>query len=154
MAQPDDQSGWGTVREMADFDSKNHWLMDRGDGSPSVNLIVLSFVNPLRITCFSPVATAAAPYAISLAKECDACLTLLHVVAEPKAGDLLESSEIVASSERLLRNLISAEDEPFCASEYVVETGSCPASITGLYLCKPAQWSDFHDLENRINGLL
>jgi hypothetical protein len=44
-----DQCGWGTVREMADFDSKNHWLIDRGDGSPSVNLVVLSFVNPLSL---------------------------------------------------------------------------------------------------------
>lgn len=34
---------------MADFDSRNHWLVDRGDGSPSVNLVVLSFVNPLRL---------------------------------------------------------------------------------------------------------
>ena len=34
---------------MADFDYKNHWLIDRGDGSPSVNLLVLSFVNPLKL---------------------------------------------------------------------------------------------------------
>src|SRR5205085_2142119 len=27
----------------------NHWLIDRGDGRPSVNLVVLSFVNPLRL---------------------------------------------------------------------------------------------------------
>ena len=44
-----DLCGWDTVREMADFDSKNHWLIDRGDGSPSVNLVVLSFVDPLRL---------------------------------------------------------------------------------------------------------
>ena len=34
---------------MTDFDTKNHWIIDRGDGSPSVNLIILSFVNPLRL---------------------------------------------------------------------------------------------------------
>jgi hypothetical protein len=34
---------------MAEFDSKNHWLIDRGDGSPSVNVVVLSFVNPLKL---------------------------------------------------------------------------------------------------------
>jgi hypothetical protein len=44
-----DQCAWGMVRDMADFDRKNHWLVDRGDGSPSVNLVVLSFVNPLRL---------------------------------------------------------------------------------------------------------
>lgn len=27
----------------------NHWLIDRGDGRPSVNLVILSFVNPLRL---------------------------------------------------------------------------------------------------------
>src|SRR4051812_34811117 len=44
-----DACGWGTVRDMTDFDTKNHWLIDRGNGSPSVNLVVLSFVNPLKL---------------------------------------------------------------------------------------------------------
>jgi hypothetical protein len=40
---------WGTVRSEAEFDSKNHWLIDRGDGIPSVNLVNLSFVHPLKL---------------------------------------------------------------------------------------------------------
>src|SRR6185437_11164826 len=40
---------WGTVRDMTDFDYNNHWLIDRGDGHPSVNLVVLAFVNPLKL---------------------------------------------------------------------------------------------------------
>ncbi|MEK9136205.1 MAG: hypothetical protein AAB393_03705, partial [Bacteroidota bacterium] len=42
---------WGSVRNITDFDQKNHWLIDRGDGSgvPSVNLVVLSFVHPLKL---------------------------------------------------------------------------------------------------------
>src|SRR5215471_3300537 len=42
---------WATVRNMTDFDTANHWMIDRGDGSglPSVNLVVLSFVNPLKL---------------------------------------------------------------------------------------------------------
>jgi hypothetical protein len=40
---------WGTVRGLAEFDSQNHWLVDRGDGRPSVNLVVLSFVQPLKL---------------------------------------------------------------------------------------------------------
>lgn len=44
-----DACGWGTVRNMTDFDTKNHWLIDRGNGSPSVNLVVLSFANPLKL---------------------------------------------------------------------------------------------------------
>jgi hypothetical protein len=45
----DDFCTWTTPRDMAEFDSRNHWLIDRGDGVPSVNLVVLSFVNPLRL---------------------------------------------------------------------------------------------------------
>jgi hypothetical protein len=40
---------WGSVRDTTDFDYNNHWLIDRGDGRPSVNLVILSFVNPLRL---------------------------------------------------------------------------------------------------------
>ena len=40
---------WGTVRDMTDFDTNNHWLIDRGDGRPSVNLVILSFVNPQKL---------------------------------------------------------------------------------------------------------
>src|SRR5438034_6334656 len=40
---------WATVRDMTDFDAKNHWIIDRGDGVPSVNLVVLAFVNPLKL---------------------------------------------------------------------------------------------------------
>src|SRR5882672_2618923 len=44
-----DACTWATVRNMTDFDTANHWLIDRGDGRPSVNLVILSFVNPLRL---------------------------------------------------------------------------------------------------------
>src|ERR1044072_338081 len=40
---------WSTVRNMTDFNTKNRWLIDRGDGSPSVNIVSLSFVHPLRL---------------------------------------------------------------------------------------------------------
>jgi hypothetical protein len=44
-----DACTWGTVRSVAAFDAQNHWLVDRGDGVPSVNLVVLSFVHPLKL---------------------------------------------------------------------------------------------------------
>jgi hypothetical protein len=44
-----DACTWATVRSVTEFDSKNHWIIDRGDGRPSVNLVVLSFVNPLKL---------------------------------------------------------------------------------------------------------
>ena len=47
-----DYCTWGTVRDTkvgSVFDSNNRWLIDRGDKKPSVNLVVLSFVNPLKL---------------------------------------------------------------------------------------------------------
>src|SRR6516225_7319332 len=42
-----DGCNWFSVPNMTTFDTDNHWLIDRGNGSPSVNLVVLSFVNPV-----------------------------------------------------------------------------------------------------------
>src|SRR5919199_6634759 len=46
-----DACTWASVRDMTDFDVKNRWLIDRGDGTglPSVNVVVLSFVEPLKL---------------------------------------------------------------------------------------------------------
>jgi hypothetical protein len=44
-----DACTWGATRTVAEFDAMNHWLVDRGDGRPSVNLVVLSFVHPLKL---------------------------------------------------------------------------------------------------------
>lgn len=44
-----DYCTWATPRDMATFDARNHWIIDRGNGVPSVNLVVLSFVHPLRL---------------------------------------------------------------------------------------------------------
>jgi hypothetical protein len=44
-----DACTWATVRDMTEFDQKNRWLVNRGNGQPSVNLVILSFVNPLKL---------------------------------------------------------------------------------------------------------
>jgi hypothetical protein len=44
-----DYCTWATERTVAEFDSKNHWIIDRGNGQPSVNVVVLSFVQPLKL---------------------------------------------------------------------------------------------------------
>jgi hypothetical protein len=47
-----DYCTWGTVRNMTDFDTANHWMIDRDMNDtylPSVNLVVLSFVQPLKL---------------------------------------------------------------------------------------------------------
>lgn len=44
-----DECTWASVPDMTTFDNQNHWLIDRGNGTPSVNLVVLAFVNPLKL---------------------------------------------------------------------------------------------------------
>ena len=43
---------WDLMRDTSpgeEFDQANHWIIDRGDGTPSVNLVVLSFLEPLEL---------------------------------------------------------------------------------------------------------
>lgn len=44
-----DACSWASVPNMTTFDTDNHWIIDRGNGSPSVNLVVLSFVDPVKL---------------------------------------------------------------------------------------------------------
>jgi hypothetical protein len=44
-----DACSWASVPDMTLFDTNNHWIIDRGDGHPSVNVVVLSFVNPVKL---------------------------------------------------------------------------------------------------------
>jgi hypothetical protein len=44
-----DACSWAVAPNMTTFDTQNHWIIDRGNASPSVNLVVLSFVNPLKL---------------------------------------------------------------------------------------------------------
>ena len=44
-----DACSWASVPDMTTFDTDNHWIVDRGNGSPSVNVVVLSFVNPVKL---------------------------------------------------------------------------------------------------------
>lgn len=44
-----DYCTWASVRDMVEFDIGNHWIIDGGKGKPSVNLVILSFVHPLRL---------------------------------------------------------------------------------------------------------
>src|SRR5712692_2076263 len=44
-----DACSWASVPDMTTFDTDNHWIINRGNGSPSVNVVVLSFVNPVKL---------------------------------------------------------------------------------------------------------
>lgn len=50
----DHYADWALPRDMAQFDEANHWLIDRGDGRPSVNLVVLSFLHPMQVLDMAP----------------------------------------------------------------------------------------------------
>jgi len=44
-----DACSWASVPNMTTFDTDNHWILDRGNGSPSANLVMLSFVDPVKL---------------------------------------------------------------------------------------------------------
>jgi nucleotide-binding universal stress UspA family protein len=78
----------------------------------------------LYATDFSPESRAAAGYAISMAREHQAHLVLLHVIEPPKARDGAGGGELVSNSMQLLRDLVPPEAELWCKPEQVVEYGS------------------------------
>lgn len=75
-------------------------------------------------TDFSTESVAAAAYAISLAQEFLAHLTLLHVIPDEEPGDLVHCRELVKSADSLLRNLIPSAAELWCEPGFAVEQGS------------------------------
>ena len=83
----------------------------------------------LYATDFTPEATAAAAYAVSLAQEHQARLVLLHVIEPPKAGELAHGGEFVSATMELLRDLVPPEAELWCKPEHIVEYGSPAESI-------------------------
>lgn len=80
-------------------------------------------------TDFSPESQAAAPYAVSIALALEAHLNLLHVVEESKVGELISPTEVMPSSERLLRTLIPEDAEFWRDPRYLVERGVASEKI-------------------------
>jgi nucleotide-binding universal stress UspA family protein len=83
----------------------------------------------LYATDFSPESMAAAPYAISLAQEYQAHLTLLHVIASPEAGDLVNPKELEDSALRRMHALMPAGAELWCEPWYMVVEGEIAETI-------------------------
>lgn len=95
-----------------------------GPHSPVVPKSSREITRILLATDFGSESLAAANYAISLAQECQAYLTLLHVIDAAKTGDLVHPSELSSSSERMLRHLVPPQAELWCVPDYVVEYGA------------------------------
>jgi nucleotide-binding universal stress UspA family protein len=71
----------------------------------------------------------AAPYAISLAQENQAHLVLLHVIEDPKPGDLVDSQEGVNLKARKLQQLVTEQAGLWCEPTYIVEQGPAAERI-------------------------
>lgn len=81
------------------------------------------FTNIVFATDFTAESLAAAPYALSLAQEFQAKLTLMHVITDRKVGELVRAEELRESSLHRLRSLAGPETELWCKPAAVVEEG-------------------------------
>lgn len=82
----------------------------------------IQFQNILFATDFSDDSLAALPYALSLAEEDQAQLSLLHVVEQPAAG-IADLAETKAYLMRRLKELVPSAAEPWCHAECLLEFG-------------------------------
>ncbi|MFY9841887.1 MAG: universal stress protein [Terriglobales bacterium] len=80
----------------------------------------IQFQHILFATDFSEGSRAALPYAISLAEEDQAQLSLLHVVEQPAAG-IPDLGEVTASLKRNLKDLVPRDAELWCHVECLLE---------------------------------
>lgn len=83
----------------------------------------------LYATDFSPESLVALPYAVSLAQEHQARLTVLHVVGEPKVGELVHPEQFAESIERRLKNLVPVEAHFWCKPNFRMEKGHAAEKI-------------------------
>lgn len=83
----------------------------------------------LYATDLSPESQGAAAYAVSLAQEFQSRLVLVHVIPDPKAGELVTAAEVMASSKNLLRKLVPPEAEAWCKPDYFVFRGDAAEKI-------------------------
>jgi len=92
-------------------------------------------------TDFGPESVHGLPYAISLAEENHARLTLLHVASEPGialpepepgAMPVVDPSEVVASTEKQLRTMIPEGAQLWHEPEYMVQFGSPAETIVRI----------------------
>ncbi|HXX20105.1 MAG TPA: universal stress protein [Candidatus Acidoferrum sp.] len=88
------------------------------------------FRHVLFATDFSAEALAAAPYALSMAQENEARLTLLHVMKEPETKPFDKATEDAISSALFqLHEIVPETAESWCRPEAVVEFGNAAEQI-------------------------
>jgi nucleotide-binding universal stress UspA family protein len=92
----------------------------------------------LYTTDFSPESLSALPYAVSLAQEHQARLTILHVIGEEKVGELVHAGNYVESTLRRLRELVPAEAKSWCEPNFMVQHGSAADKILEVAIAQGA----------------
>jgi nucleotide-binding universal stress UspA family protein len=80
-------------------------------------------------TDFTPESLNAMPYAVSLAQEHEARLTILHVIGDPEVGKLVDPEEYAESMLRELREMLPSETDLRCEPNARVEKGSVTEKI-------------------------
>ena len=83
----------------------------------------------LYATDFSPESLSGLPYAVSLAQEHQARLTILHIIGEEKVGELVHAGNYVESTQRRLRELVPSEAKSWCEPNFRVEKGPAAEKI-------------------------
>jgi nucleotide-binding universal stress UspA family protein len=83
----------------------------------------------LYATNFSEQSGLAASFAVSLAEEFQANLTLTHCIADPAVGELVNKTQLEDHFRGQLRSLVPAEAESWCKVEYVVKEGEAAEGI-------------------------
>lgn len=105
-----------------------------GDSDPASQ-----FARILYPTNLGEEAKIAAAYAMSLAQEHQAYVTLLHVIAEAKTGELVEPHDVSAADEAELRELIPADAEAWCVPDVIVQRGRPAEKILDVAARRKAQ---------------
>ncbi|HWF39309.1 MAG TPA: universal stress protein [Candidatus Acidoferrales bacterium] len=100
-----------------------------GPLAPGIPAKYREFTRILYATSFGCEIPAAAAYAISLAQEFQADLTLLHVLPEPQVGEFVVPQDLMESSKRRLAHLLPPEAEMWCVPEVCVERGNVAEKI-------------------------
>jgi nucleotide-binding universal stress UspA family protein len=87
------------------------------------------FPNILFATDFSPASLEALPWALSLAKENQAQLTMLHVIEEVSEAGMEYLEEVTTACKRRLTELLPAGIGEWCRPEFFVEFGAAADTI-------------------------
>jgi nucleotide-binding universal stress UspA family protein len=103
-----------------------------GPHAPSAPARGGEFSDILYATDFSPEASAAAPYAISVAQEFQANLTPLHVIPDLKVSDLATRTEVESAYENRLRQIVPPGSELWCEPHFIVLQGTAQDDILSV----------------------